>query len=100
MDIERILTLSDMINGLLNALEIVLNVIYSDGIGTSDEETLFSLFYILSEKADELHNNVFKLSEEIQMCDAIAAVNHVERLKAENEQLKQALKEANNTVNN
>ncbi len=85
MNFEKITNRIEQINSLVHSLEGAL--IEADN-GSEQMRRTSNLFYVLLEQIKNLKEEANELSEHIEVCNAIFAVNHVNELKKEIELLK------------
>lgn len=85
MNLDTVLTKAGQISDLAHALEG--GIIEVDN-GSEPIRRVQNLFYVLLEQFEILKSELEKLNEHIYVCNAVFAVNRVQELKNEIEQLK------------
>lgn len=87
MNLDKIITRAGQICDLAHALE---GAIIEIDDGSEPVRRVQSLFYVLLEQFEFLNSELDKLNEHVYVCNAVFAVNRVQELKDEIEQLKAA----------
>ena len=87
--LESVIQKLDQLDSLMYSVEGALIDAAEEIIG-SETKRLHNLFYLLWEQLQQVTKDVEEVNGNIEVCNAIYAVNHVEEMKRELAELKKA----------